>query len=354
MITSVEIENFRCFQKLRVDGLARVNLIVGANNSGKTVLLEAIEAVVSRESPFSLYRASIERGELRQLSAALRRPSAVGEGDVELDLRHWFHGHRLAQGAAFCIRAAGERELSVSRTIEAVPPSAPSPPFIPGGLQLATDLPGPVSFPLSEDGWLGIALPSTLGTSGLRLRPPVGFVTTDRLNPRELAHLWRNVVLTPGEDLTVQALRLIEPAIERIAISESDGTIAQVLLREAEGPVPLGTLGEGVSRILTLALHLVRTQGGYLLLDEIENGLHWSVMPKVWRFLIETALARDVQVFATTHSKDWLEGLADLHRADPGLAAHVSVHRLEAGRDTSVRFDAGRIAEYIEMELEAR
>jgi len=49
-ITSVDVENFRCFKKLRVEGLAAVNLIVGANNSGKTVLLEAIEAVVSRDS----------------------------------------------------------------------------------------------------------------------------------------------------------------------------------------------------------------------------------------------------------------------------------------------------------------
>ena len=77
-------------------------------------------------------------------------------------------------------------------------------------------------------------------------------------------------------------------------------------------------------------------------------------MPKVWRFLVETALAGDIQIFAATHSKDWLEGLADLHRTHPTLAAHVSVHRLEAGRETSVRFDAGRIAEYVEMELEAR
>ena len=48
-ITSVEIENFRCFQKLRVDGLAQVNLIVGANNAGKTVLLEAIAEYVEME-----------------------------------------------------------------------------------------------------------------------------------------------------------------------------------------------------------------------------------------------------------------------------------------------------------------
>lgn len=348
MITSLEIENFRCFRKLRAEGLSRVNLIVGANNAGKTVLLEAIEAAVS-SSPFPLYRSSRERGEHRRRRED-ERPI------IELDLRHWFHGHRFAQGSTLAVRAKGERELSFSSTIEAVPPNA-SPPYIPGGLQLTIRrLGGPFipAFPLSADGWLPTGDLYVNSNIGLRLQPPVGFVTTDRLSPRELARLWTNVVLTPGEARTTEALRLIDPAIERIALSEGDETIAKVLLRGAEEPVPLGTLGEGVSRILTLALHLVVTGGGYLLLDEIENGLHWSVMPKVWRFLIETALARDVQVFATTHSKDWLEGLADLHRADPELAANVSVHRLEAGRETSVRFDAGRIAEYVEMELEAR
>ncbi|TMQ28158.1 MAG: ATP-binding protein, partial [Deltaproteobacteria bacterium] len=224
-------------------------------------------------------------------------------------------------------------------------PGDASPPWVPGTLRLAFErktVPerrGPdvkLMLPLTPDGLLGAGSPSTFTNHGLRLTPPVGFVPTNRLLPKQLARLWANVVLTPGEQRTIDALRLIEPQIERIAISESDGTIAKVLLRGADGPVPLGTLGEGVSRILTLALHLALTQHGFLLIDEIENGLHWSVMPKVWRFVVET------------------EGLAELHRTNPSLAAHVAVHRLEAGRETSVRFDAGRIAEYVEMELEAR
>jgi AAA15 family ATPase/GTPase len=109
-----------------------------------------------------------------------------------------------------------------------------------------------------------------------------------------------------------------------------------------------------VSRVFALALHLAVARGGFLFLDEIENGLHWSVMPSVWRFLVETARSLDVQVFATTHSKDCLEALADLNRTYPELAEQVSVQRLEAGRETSVRFDAGRIAENLEMDLEAR
>ena len=348
-ITSLQIENFRCFEKLRVDGLTQASLIVGANNSGKTALLEALEAVASSESPFVLYRASLERGESRS-----------GRGDqAEINLRHWFRGHGLEEGATFRVSAAGERELHVSRTLQRVPVDAPSPPFVPGGLQITLEQSGKGSgvpvLPLTAEGFLGAGLPSVPHDFGLRLRPPVGFVTTDRLFPSELARLWSKVVLTPDEERVVTALRLVEPAVDRIAISESGGAaIAQVLLRGAPGPIPLGTLGEGVSRLLTLGLHLVVTKGGFLLVDEIENGIHWSVMPKLWHFLVETARALNVQVVATTHSKDCLEGLAHLHRTHPALAEHVSVHRLEAGRETSVRFDAGRIAEYIEMELEAR
>jgi ABC-type branched-subunit amino acid transport system ATPase component len=348
-ITSIDIENYRCFKSLRVDGLTTVNLIVGANNAGKTALLEAVEAVVSRDSPFVLYRAAFERGEYR-------RGRRADEEFVELDLRHWFHGHGLVDGATFSVRAAGDAELGVSRTVEKVPSSA-GPPFVPGGQQLTMQRPGAPAMrplPLTADGLLGAGEPSAFLNFGLRLHPPVGFVTTNRLLPRQLARLWTNVVLTPGEQRTIEALRLVEPVIERIAISESDGTIAKVLMRGDDAPVPLGTLGEGVTRILTLALHLARTQNGYLFIDEIENGLHWSVMPKVWRFLVETARAGNTQIFATTHSKDWLEGLADLHRTTPDLAADVSVHRLEARRETSVRFNASSIAEYVEMELEAR
>lgn len=349
-ITSVEIENFRCFRKLRVDGLAQINLIVGANNAGKTVLLEAIEAVVSRDSPFALYRASLERNEYR-------RHTGPDEDLVEIDLRHWFHGHALTSGASFSIRAVGEEQFAMSRSLEVAPANAPSHPFAPEGLWLTTRRPGarPMpSLPLTADGLLGAGPLSRFNNFGTRLTPPVGFVSTNRLFPRQLARLWTNVVLTPGEQRTIDALRLIEPQIERIAISEADSTIAKVLLRGADAPVPLGTLGEGVSRILTLALQLALTPRGFLLIDEIENGLHWSVMPRVWRFLVETALTGQTQVFAATHSKDWVEGLADLHRRAPELAAHVAVHRLDVGRETSIRFDAGRIAEYVEMELEAR
>jgi hypothetical protein len=350
-ITSLEVENFRCFKKLGVAGLTPVNLFVGANNAGKTALLEAVEAVVSADSPFLLYRASLERGEFR-------RRRAPDEDTVELEPRHWFHGHQLDENVTFSLRASWRIPLFVARTILRVPPESQAP-FFPGGFMLSIERPGSrarmPTLPLTAEGFLGAGPPSRFARHGLRLLPPVGFVTTDRLFASALLPLWTEVVLTPGEERTVEALRLVEPSVDRIAISGSgDAVSAQVLLRGAKVPVPLGSLGEGVSRILTLALHLAATAGGFLLIDEVENGLHWSVLPRVWRFLVETARTLDVQVFATTHSKDCLEALADLHRTEPALAGRVSVHRLEVGREIPVRFDASRIAEQVEMELETR
>jgi hypothetical protein len=350
-ITSLEVENFRCFKKLHVPGLTPVNLFVGANNSGKTALLEAIEAVASTDSPFLLYRSSHERGEFRSRRGA-------DEDTVEFEPRHWFHGHRLEEGATFTLRASWRLPLLVARTLLRVPDDLQAP-FTPGGFMLSIDRPGSrarlPTLPLTADGFLGAGPPSRFVRHGLRLLPPVGFVTTDRLFPAELLPIWTAVVLTPSEERTTEALRLVDPSVDRIAISgNGDGVSTQVLLRGANAPIPLGSLGEGVSRILTLALHLAATQGGFLLIDEIENGLHWSVLPKVWRFLVETARTLDVQVFATTHSKDCLEALADLQRTQPSLAERVSVHRVEAGREAPVRFDAAHVAEYVEMELETR
>ena len=42
MIDSISIENFRCFDKLKIKGFKSINLIGGQNNSGKTALLEAL------------------------------------------------------------------------------------------------------------------------------------------------------------------------------------------------------------------------------------------------------------------------------------------------------------------------
>ncbi len=350
LLESVEIEGYRCFKKLRVDGLSDVTLIVGKNNAGKTALLEAIEAVAWLDNPFLLYRPSAMRGEFRY--------RIDGGSLVEIDVRRWFYGHVLEEGATLAIRSAGANgPQEVGRKILRVAADAPSPPYVPGGLQVTHERPTrPVIIspqPLTPDGFVAVHRERLLDVPAVD--PPLSFITSSPAPISDLSTLWAKIVLRPDEALVIDALRIVEPRVSRIAISQvREQSTAQVLLHGSSAPVPLGSVGDGTTRMLSLAIHLAITRRGILLVDEIETGLHWSVMPKLWHFLVKTALDLGVQVFATTHSKDCIEGLAALHREHPDLAAHVSVHRLEAGRETSVRFDAAHIASDVDLAIEDR
>src|SRR5208337_2555972 len=51
MIRSIDIENFRCFEKLTLGDLTRVNVVTGSNASGKSALLEAIYLGANATAP---------------------------------------------------------------------------------------------------------------------------------------------------------------------------------------------------------------------------------------------------------------------------------------------------------------
>ena len=134
------------------------------------------------------------------------------------------------------------------------------------------------------------------------------FVSTESLPNDTLAAMWDEIALSPAEEDVLAALRIIEPDIVRIAFlsglnSRSNAGIV-VKLRNQQSRIPLGSFGDGLRRILALAFAVVQSAGGVLLVDEIDTGLHYSVMEKMWEVIIKTAEKLDVQIFATTHSQD--------------------------------------------------
>jgi predicted ATPase len=92
-------------------------------------------------------------------------------------------------------------------------------------------------------------------------------------------------------------------------------------------PVPLRILGDGVNRLFGLILSLVSAKGGVLLVDEIETGFHYSIMPDVWKTVFRVAADLDIQVFATTHSWDCIEAFqeAAIEHPEDGVLARLTV-----------------------------
>ena len=113
-------------------------------------------------------------------------------------------------------------------------------------------------------------------------------------------------------------------------------------------------MGEGITRLLFLVLNLVESEGGYLLIDEIDTGLHYSVMVKMWKLVVETARRLDIQVFATSHSLDCVQALAGLYESEPDVRNDISLHRIEKGAEVSIRYSADEILSAARRQVETR
>jgi ABC-type taurine transport system ATPase subunit len=177
--------------------------------------------------------------------------------------------------------------------------------------------------------------------------------------------LFDTVVLTPAEDLVTEALRIIEPGIERIAAAVGDrGDLGSrysigrggilVKLKGVRERVPIGSMGDGIWRLLGIALSVVQASGGLLLVDEIDSGLHHTVMEQMWKFLDDCSQRFDVQIVATTHSRDCFQSLATVCQLSTPDSGDITIHRIERGQTESVAYTGQEIIAAAELGLEVR
>ncbi len=140
-------------------------------------------------------------------------------------------------------------------------------------------------------------------------------IRSSGLSNSNLIQLWDKVSLTNLEEKVVDSLKLISPNILKLNfVGNSSGTNSRfplVRISNLENLVPLRSLGEGMSRLLGIALALANCEDGMLFIDEVEIGLHYSVLPDVWKLIFKTAKDLNVQVFATTHSYDCIQAFTE-------------------------------------------
>ena len=125
-----------------------------------------------------------------------------------------------------------------------------------------------------------------------------------------------------GQDDLIRSLKFVDPRICRVEVL-SKGVLPTLHLDIGlDRLLPLAVTGAGTVRMFTIATNLAVCRDGVLLIDEIDDGLHHSVMPQLWEFLAEQCERFNVQVFATTHNDEMirsaLECLDDESRR-PGL-----------------------------------
>jgi energy-coupling factor transporter ATP-binding protein EcfA2 len=347
MIQSLEINGYRCFDRFEMSGLKRVNLLVGKNGSGKTSILEALY-VLSAGGRGEVWPSILNRrGEWPRAS---NRP-------LQQYLCHLFPGHVLTAGSKFTVSAKNSdlseaitcdwRELSPDELNDQYGYKSARPLRIlimrlraNGAETTAAIIPSDIS--TIKYTYLG-----PLSDSALHAK----YLTPYSPKAEELITWWNNIALTPNEQLVLQALRFLDPRIEGIAPEYEASVFGwfKVKLIGQDLPVPIGSLGNGMSRMLAIAVAITQCKKGILLVDEIDSGLHYTALGDMWKLVGQTAENLDVQVFATTHSHDCVRSLAGI--AHDGS---VTIQRIEAGRPAAVAYSENQVRVAAEHDIEVR
>jgi AAA15 family ATPase/GTPase len=116
-----------------------------------------------------------------------------------------------------------------------------------------------------------------------------------------------------GEAQMESLLRSVDDRVKTVRLDYTQGSqpfiVVDVGLSQR---VPLSQAGQGIYRLVAIFSELLGQRPQICFIDEIENGIHYTVLPQVWKGIAEVAERLGIQVFATTHSG---ECLAAAHEA---------------------------------------
>lgn len=356
---SLEIQGFRIFKHLQVKRLGRVNLIVGKNNVGKSSLLEAL-AIYARKEQKAIWELLASRDETRYVVVS-------EEADEPLALKHLFHGRaELDENVSKIVIGevdSVENRLSITAGWYRSRSNNGSQQLQAVQAEEYDMVPPPLLAVAMQKGGQKAIIHRFEKESRRHLRPSRAekmalnclFLPANGLNEKEIGQLWDRISLRDLEKDVLSMLRIVAKDIERInLIGQGDNRIPIVRMKELSEPIPLRSLGEGMNRIFGIALGLVNAKDGLLLIDDVANGLHYSVQYQLWRLIFASAHHLNIQVFATTHSNDCILAFQEAaleHKHSEGMLIRLE-NRL--GQIVPILFDEQRLGIATQQEIEVR
>lgn len=252
MIQGIEIERFRCFQHSNFEGFKQINLIGGQNNSGKTSLLEAIMIALT---------GNLDHADYFGWERVKNRNEIVNgvpsEGTFSLSAFFAQHG------------SEGKKE-----TLE---------------------------FSLKNGG-------ITHPRQGYFIKMPAVISSKTRTEASRLAEKLDIATRSGEEAKWLQGMKCIDPTVEIIRTFTIDGSHRIYVKKKGQKEYHnLSQMGDAVFKALEILAHTSQNQDGYLLIDEIENGIHFSHHEEFWKMVFRLCVEFNVQVFATSHSLEMIK-----------------------------------------------
>ena len=296
MFDKIKIERFRGIKYASIEGFKQINLFFGKNNCGKSSLLESIFLASGLSNPLLPIHVNFMRGYNKSRLH-----------DLKLDF------YNLDSTLPIHIRMENEekRDLSISLFEQNL-----------NNVSLNADNANIISNRDEEKYGLKFDFQVNDKTFESQLRFEADVT---RVLPKEYVESLRCTYLSPKYDFNasiqglknilqnkdehfiVEGLQLIEPRVKDFIYTDNEMLVDVGL----EKRIPVNMMGDGARKIVSLLTAVYDCKDGALLVDEISNGFHYSVMGNLWKVLIDAAIRNNTQLFITTHDTDSIKGLRD-------------------------------------------
>ena len=322
MFRKIYINNFRGIDNLEIERLGRVSVLTGKNNVGKSTILEALFLLFGYKNPFTFQQINLIRG-----NEALY--------DNESLFEPLFYHFDTTNEIKISVDGDDSNEsLQISKDSKYV--------FAEDSISYQTDYKENYSLKYKyiyndfyEEGNYGVNKAGLLRNSnahGDNNLTSLREVRCCYINSH-IAKMEKQLIDWIGKlevrnkkDVLIKAINSIIPEVRDAFVTVINGR-GRLYLKTLTDIVPYSMVGDGTEKLLYIVLSMMANPGIIILLDEAENGIHYSIMEKMWDVIYRVAEDTKSQIIATTHS---LECIKYLHAAmNDKNAADISVHRIE-------------------------
>jgi predicted ATPase len=321
MLTSIHIQGFKGFKDTLIAPLRKVNLILGGQNVGKTSLLEAVylgasEAEKWQQLPM-LLRVAEGRDSERYLQSVFGKKDAwlVDLTDDQERVLRTTNNTKSGNGKFFDLIEVNHDGVNVRRLIK--------------GYDIGFQ--NEIFAAFVKGDRKDLRIPEDAAKSVSFINPLA--VSVHLPNQVDVAQLFDKTIMARKKKILLDMLRRIDPRLEDMHSLSPDGEQRIYVELEGDGEaLPLPQLGHGFSRLVHLYCSLLVTDAKLALIDEVENGIHYSSLPTLFQGIQDIAAKHDVQTLMTTHSWDCIRAAYKTF-ADAGKLEDFQLIRLERDND---------------------
>ena len=358
-IKNIEIKNFKCFENFKAKGFGRVNLIGGKNNVGKTAFMEACylsQSKNTKELFSTLLEIKTHRDIINNLLSKTTR-----EEDIQQLIKDNINIEIFIKGkGGEHLEEEKDSEGNVHQTYTEWDDGKIKIEIINNKINIFTKYTqlNLIEYTLNEQ--YNDDAPSTYSYSELTNKLNLSLDSTKQnfslnfISPYSNSNQELENIIGQSK-LDSKYNELNEYLSTVFNVSSIDIIKNKPMLKTDNKFQELSHFGQGIKTFINIVSSMLLLKDDFIFIDEIENGIHYTNLDKLWEIILTIAKEQNVQVFATTHSKECIESYARVaKKLEETDIKFLSLYRNREDELKSITLDYQKIQDRIELGLDNR